>query len=121
MSGAHPAIPPDESPTGALTLDGYQRAASRTLNPALDAPDRLMDAAAGLAEEAGEVLAIVRKARFQGKELAAERMREELGDALWCLAAAAGAMGVTLGEVAEANLTKLRSRHPDGFAAPDRA
>ena len=36
-----------------MTLDDYQRAALRTINPALDDRDRLLDASAGLAEEAG--------------------------------------------------------------------
>ena len=44
-----------------VTFDEYQEAALRTVNPALDDRDRLLDASAGLAEEAGEVLGLVRK------------------------------------------------------------
>ena len=99
----------------ALTLDAYQAAAARTVNPALDERDRLLDAACGLAEEAGEVLAHVRKHLMQGRTLARDAVREELGDALWCLATAARTLGIPLGEVANANLAKLRARHPDGF------
>jgi NTP pyrophosphatase (non-canonical NTP hydrolase) len=98
-----------------VTLDDYQRAARRTLNPSLGVPERLLDAAAGLAEEAGEVLGLVRKHVYQGRPLDSDRLREELGDALWCLATVAGAAGLSLGEVAEANLRKLELRHPNGF------
>jgi hypothetical protein len=70
----------------AMTLDDYQRGALRTLNPSLDERDRLLDASAGLAEEAAEVLGLIRKRAFQGKEVDQARLTEELGDVLWCLA-----------------------------------
>jgi NTP pyrophosphatase (non-canonical NTP hydrolase) len=98
-----------------MILDDYQRAALRTTNPALPPNERLLDAAAGLAEEAGEVLGLVRKRAFQGREPGQERFIEELGDALWCLAVTADALGLSLGEVAAANLRKLERRHPGGF------
>lgn len=100
-----------------MTLDEYQRGALRTANPALAPDERLLDAAAGLAEEAGEVLGLVRKRVFQQRESGRERFVEELGDALWCLAVAADALGLSLGEVAQSNLEKLARRHPAGFRA----
>jgi NTP pyrophosphatase (non-canonical NTP hydrolase) len=100
-----------------VTLDEYQTAASRTINPSLSPADRLLDAAAGLSEEAGEVLGMVRKERMQRRPMHAERLREELGDALWCLAITARTAGLTLDEVAAANIEKLRARHPEGFRA----
>lgn len=102
-----------------MTLDEYQRAALRTLNPALSADERLLDAAAGLAEEAGEVLGLVRKRVFQRREASPERFTEELGDVLWCLTAAAETLGVSLEAVAQANIEKLQRRHPDGFRASE--
>ncbi|HET6681460.1 MAG TPA: nucleoside triphosphate pyrophosphohydrolase family protein [Gemmatimonadaceae bacterium] len=99
-----------------MTLDEYQRAAARTLNQALSDPDRLLDAAAGLAEEAGEVLGQVRKHAFMGHALDRDALASELGDALWCLSACALALGVSLDEVAGANLAKLRSRYPEGYS-----
>ena len=98
-----------------MHLSDYQSAALRTLNPALDADQRLLDAAAGLAEEAGEVLGVVRKHLFQRRALDREALAEELGDALWCLAAVASSLGLSLDRVAEANVEKLRRRHPQGF------
>ncbi|MEP7345623.1 MAG: nucleoside triphosphate pyrophosphohydrolase family protein [Gemmatimonadaceae bacterium] len=96
-------------------LDHYQQDAARTVNPALSQTDRILDAAAGLAEEAGEVLALVRKHRFQQRPLDRDRLRIELGDALWCLAAVATATDISLGDVAQHNLAKLRDRYPQGF------
>ena len=98
-----------------MTLDDYQHAALRTINPALDERDRLLDASAGLAEEAAEVLGLVRKRVFQRRDVDRDRLTEELGDVLWCLAVAADALGISLSRVAEANEAKLRQRHPDGF------
>ena len=100
-----------------MTLDEYQRAALRTANPALAPDERLLDAAAGLAEEAGEVLGLVRKRVFQQRDTGRELFVEELGDALWCLAVTADALGLSLAEVAQNNLEKLARRHPAGFRA----
>jgi NTP pyrophosphatase (non-canonical NTP hydrolase) len=96
-------------------LDAYQDAAARTINPALDDEQRLLDAAAGLAEEAGEALAHVRKHVMQAHALDRDALATELGDALWCLAVAARCIDMPLSEVAARNIEKLRRRHPSGF------
>lgn len=103
-----------------MTFGDYQQSASRTRNSRLSGDDVLLDAAAGLAEEGGEVLSIVRKHRFQGRELDRGRLIEELGDALWCIATVASSLGVGLDVVAEHNLDKLGLRHPAGFSPPAR-
>lgn len=98
-----------------MTLDDYQKAALRTLNPSLDPRDRLLDASMGLSEEAAEVLGLVRKRAMQNREIPRERLVEELGDVLWCLAATCDSLGTSLREIAEANQAKLAARHPGGF------
>ena len=100
---------PDENVS---TLSGYQSAARRTINRALTDDQRLLDASAGLAEEAGEVLSHVRKHLLQGRPLDRDAVTLELGDALWCLAITADTLGVSLAEVARRNVEKLRSRFP---------
>jgi NTP pyrophosphatase (non-canonical NTP hydrolase) len=95
-----------------MTLDEYQAGARRTLNAALADRERLLDGAAGLAEEAGEVLAHVRKYVFQGRPLDLGPVREELGDALWCIAAVASVLGISLGDIAAGNIEKLARRYP---------
>jgi NTP pyrophosphatase (non-canonical NTP hydrolase) len=98
-----------------MNFDEYQQAALRTLNPALDARDRLLDAAAGLSEEAAEVLGLVRKKAFQGRDVERDRLVEELGDVLWCLSVTAHSLGISMSEVATTNQEKLAKRHPEGF------
>lgn len=99
-----------------MTLEEYEQFAARTLNQSLTREQRLLDATAGLAEEAGETLGLVRKHLFMGHPLDRVRVATELGDALWCLTTAAGALGVSLEEVARANIAKLRTRYPDGYS-----
>src|SRR5687768_2625378 len=99
-----------------MTFDDYQSAATRTTNAKLTHTERLLDSAAGLAEESGEILSLVRKHAFQGHELNTDKLRIELGDALWCLAITAHGAGLTLEQVAAANVAKLRARYPDGYS-----
>jgi NTP pyrophosphatase (non-canonical NTP hydrolase) len=99
-----------------MNLDDYQQSALRTINPALDERDRLLDAAAGLAEESAELLGLIRKRVFQQREVSEARLAEELGDALWCLAVTAHTLGIPLSQVAQANEAKLRRKHPNGFS-----
>ena len=106
----------DDAGRAPLTLAEYQGLASRTINPALSADQRLLDASAGLAEEAGEVLGLVRKHLFMQHDLDTTRLVAELGDALWCLTTVAGALGISLEDVAAANVAKLRRRYPDGYS-----
>jgi NTP pyrophosphatase (non-canonical NTP hydrolase) len=97
-------------------MDDYQRSALRTVNGRLSDQERLLDAAAGLAEEGGEVLGLVRKHVFMGHALDRATLARELGDALWCLATAASAAGLSLADVAAGNLAKLSERYPDGYS-----
>jgi NTP pyrophosphatase (non-canonical NTP hydrolase) len=103
-----------------MKLDDYQQAALRTINPALDEQDRLLDASIGLVEEASEVMGLVRKRIFQQRDIDEARLTEELGDVLWCLAVTAHTLGIPLSRVAETNQDKLRLRHPEGFNAEGR-
>ena len=103
-----------------MNFDEYQQAALRTINPALDDQDRLVDASVGLVEEAAEVLGLVRKRVFQRRDIDEARLTEELGDVLWCLAVTAHALGIPLSQIAQANQDKLQRRHPDGFKVDER-
>jgi NTP pyrophosphatase (non-canonical NTP hydrolase) len=96
-----------------VTFDDYQLATARTMNPSLSNDERLLDAAAGIAEEAGEVLAHVRKHLYQDREFARDKLAEELGDVLWCVAAVATAADLNFDTLAGNNLRKLAARHPE--------
>lgn len=69
----------------------------------------------GLTGEAGEVANIVKKIqRDFGGEITDEvraKLKDELGDVLWYIAACADELGLTLDEIAEYNVGKLAKRH----------
>lgn len=99
-----------------ITADDYQRAALRTAQAdRLSADELLLNGVMGLCGEAGECIDIVKKARFQGHELNAEKLAEELGDVAWYLAVAAHGLGIPLSEILEGNVEKLMKRYPGGF------
>ena len=69
----------------------------------------------GLNGEAGEAIDLLKKHLFQGHPLDREHLAKELGDVAWYLAVSADALGYTLEEVLEMNVSKLRARYPEGF------
>lgn len=72
----------------------------------------------GLTNEAGEVAGKIKKIfRDKGGQITPEdreALKQELGDVLWYLTQICTELGLTLEEVAEANLTKLFSRQARG-------
>jgi len=44
-----------------------------------------------------------------------EKMKNEMGDVLWYFSILLSTLGLTFEDVIEANVTKLRERHPEGF------
>ena len=100
-----------------MTINEYQQLALRTLNPALDRREVLINGVMGLCGEAGEAIDIVKKHLAQGHALDREGLIRELGDVAWYLAETAHALDVDLETVLAANLEKLRRRYPEGFEA----
>src|SRR6266704_2871967 len=74
----------------------------------------------GLAGEAGSVATEYKKRLRDGAAHTAwkARMREELGDVLWYVAALASKLGLDLDDVARANLEKTTDRWLRGAADP---
>lgn len=98
-----------------MTVNEYQKLAMTTLNPALSKKDVLINGVMGLCGESGEAIDIVKKHLAQGHPLDREKLIKELGDIAWYLAETATALDVTLEEVLEGNIEKLRRRYPEGF------
>ena len=95
-----------------MDLNQYQQAARRTAIYAEQ--HRVIYPALGLASEAGEVAGKIKKVlRDQGGDFASaplEAIKDELGDVLWYVAVLAGDLGLSLEQIAAANLDKLASR-----------
>ena len=78
---------------------------------------RLLTAAVGMSAEAGEFTEVVKKIIFQGKPVNEENffhMKRELGDIMWYVAQACMGLNVSLDEIIEMNVDKLKSRYPGG-------
>lgn len=98
-----------------MTLNEYQNLAQRTSRKDLDKEQHIMNAMLGLAGESGECADLVKKSLFQdGRDVYSELI-DELGDVLWYVAEGASALGVTLEGIAQHNITKLKTRYPEGF------
>lgn len=94
-------------------FDHYQRESRKTWN-LVHTDHPIVYPTLGLANEAGEVAGKVKKL-FRDKgghigEADREALKQELGDVLWYLAQIATELGLSLQEIAEANLHKLFSR-----------
>ena len=79
--------------------------------------ERLLTAAVGISAEGGEFMEIVKKIIFQGKpwnDDNREHLIIELGDVCWYVMQACMALGVSLDEVVEGNVDKLKKRYPGG-------
>jgi len=79
--------------------------------------ERLLTAAGGSRAEGGEFMEIVKKMVFQGKPWNhdnREHLIIELGDVMWYVMQACKALHVSLDEVIECNVDKLKKRYPGG-------
>ena len=98
-----------------MNINDYQALAMTTLNPALSRKEVLINSVMGLCGESGEAIDIVKKWLAQGHELDKEHLAKELGDIAWYLAEAATALDLSLEDILQANLDKLKKRYPEGF------
>jgi NTP pyrophosphatase (non-canonical NTP hydrolase) len=96
-----------------MRLNEYQELSARTANKH---DHELINYGLGLTGEAGEVADLIKKSQFHGHVVEKDEVKKELGDVLWYLSQVARIAGVTLEEVAEANIDKLRRRYPEGFS-----
>lgn len=97
-----------------MTLNEYQTKAATTALMKDDNERLLIYAALGLSGESGEVADKVKKIlRDQDgdfSKLDKADITKELGDVLWYVAIFAKSMGISLDDVATANVAKLASR-----------
>ena len=100
-----------------MTLNEYQDAARKTaIYPNIGSNPTYP--VLGLCGETGEIAEKMKKAiRDEGGVISETRRTEmikEVGDVMWYIASLASELGVTLDEVAQANVAKLASRQNRG-------
>lgn len=72
----------------------------------------------GLIGEAGEIARLLIRYLW-GDKLDNEKLRKEIGDCLWYLAAICTKADLSLEDVMQENINKLKLRYPNGFSADD--
>ena len=107
-----------------MTPNEYQQLANRTLilEPDFEIqPGQVMIAwnALGLSGEAGEVVDLVKKGILHQQGIDNNKLKKELGDVLLYITALASEHNLTMEEIMEHNIEKLKARFPDGYS-PDR-
>jgi len=98
-----------------MNFKEYQKLAMITLKQFETKSDMVANVGLGLSGECGEVADILKKHLLKTKELDLVHLQEELGDILWYLAEACECFQISLEEVANSNIEKLKKRHPQGF------
>ena len=107
-----------------METSDYQKQAARTL---IDAPgfelsdQELMTIwnALGLAGEAGEVAEYVKKGILHQHGLDKSKLKKEIGDVLWYVAALCTTQRLDMGEIMQQNIDKLKQRYPAGYSSED--
>ena len=97
-----------------MEADEFQSLALRTLREWGKVREDLNDLvylALAINGEAGELAEVIKKAWRDGKEVDKDWLVEELGDILWYAAVLSHKIGVSLSEVMERNIEKLRKRY----------
>lgn len=96
-----------------MKLNEYQELSARTAN---EHDNELLNYALGLTGESGEVADLVKKYSFHGHHISDDEVKKELGDVLWYLSQIARLAGLSLEDIAQANINKLKKRYPEGFS-----
>lgn len=99
-----------------MNLNTYQEQANRTVPNHLSKQQLLNNMQMGLSGESGEIADHLKKAWYQGHTLDEKELKKELGDLLWYIALGSTALGVSLQDIAEMNINKLKNRYPEGFS-----
>ncbi len=110
-------VPDMGYPEQGMTFNRYQRLAHVTKSRVLDFKTSIAVDALGLIGEAAEVSEHIKKILGHGHEADKNLIAKELGDVLWYVAEMASNFELSLDDIAEANIAKLKKRYPDGFSA----
>ena len=97
----------------------YQQCAERTLQCEMTDLELKCNCVFGLVGETGEIADLLKKHIFHKHPLDHQKLRDELGDVLWYVAALCIIYEIPLDAVARENVAKLAARYPNGFTYED--
>ncbi len=98
-----------------MDISDYQKHVLRTWNPAVTGDDAVTASVFGAIGELGELVELLKKARYHGHVLDQDKVQKELSDCVYYWAALCHHLGFDAGAIAELNIEKLRARYPNGF------
>ena len=96
---------------GGLQGIEFKEHVTRFMNSKLSHREALSNWTLGVAGEAGEVVELIKKHLYHGKDLDRDRVKEEIGGVLWYLQALCIQTGVELHECMAYNQEQLEKRH----------
>jgi NTP pyrophosphatase (non-canonical NTP hydrolase) len=109
-----------------MTIDDFQKLTTLTEAPVTPelrvrcaAVARLLHGGIGISTEIGEFMDVLKRYIFYGKAIDHVNLVEELGDLVFYISVLANALGVSLEEIMQANIDKLRARYPNKFSEHD--
>jgi NTP pyrophosphatase (non-canonical NTP hydrolase) len=106
----------DIASTGNLIRD-YEKFVTGLFKTQVDNPEwNMAHAALGIGGESGEVVDLIKKTFANGKELDIDKLTKELGDLMFYQFALMKLTGITIDQVLDANIEKLRARYPNGYS-----
>lgn len=97
----------------------FQTKSIRTMDHGATEEQQISMMAMGLSGEVGEVIDILKKHLYHGKELDVDHLAEELGDVMFYLTNLATIFDLPMEDVLQENVEKLEKRYPQGFKKLD--
>lgn len=91
----------------------------RTMNFKADLKENLGHSAMGIVGEAGEIVELMKKHLYYGKNLDVAKLKDEIGDVLFYIQSLTHLISSSIEECLDLNTAKLTARYPNGFNLQD--
>ena len=99
-----------------MEIINYQLESTRTMK--FD-ENVLMHCCMGMAGETGEVVDLIKKSVFYNKPIDKEKVAEEIGDIMFYIVNLATSLNLSMSDILQGNVDKLKKRFPNGFTESD--